>query len=47
MKINILEGYENGYSSENNSLTIRINTDLSIGKHIKEVIKNIDDIHKK
>ena len=46
MRIEILEGYQNGYSIENNSVTLRINTDLLLNQHLNRAVKEADDIHK-
>ena len=46
MKIEILEGYENRYSIENNSVTLRINTDLLLNQYLKRAIKEVDIIYK-
>ena len=45
MRIEILEGYQNGYSIENNSVTLRINTDLLLNQHLKRAVKEVDNIH--
>ena len=45
MKIEILEGYENGYSHENNSVTLRINTGSLLNQYIKKAIKKVDILY--
>ena len=42
MKIEILKGYENQFSIENNSVTLRINTDLLLNQYLKRAIKEVD-----
>ena len=42
MRIEILEGYQNRYSIENNSVTLRINTDLLLNQYLKRAIKEVD-----
>ena len=42
MKIEILKGYENQFSIENNSVTLRINTDLLLNHYLKRAIKEVD-----
>ena len=45
MKIEILQGYENCYSFEKNSVSLRINTDLLLNKYLKKAIKKVDILY--
>lgn len=46
MKISILEGYENGFSNKDNSVSLLINTGKLLNQHLKKVVKEVDDIYK-
>ena len=41
MKIEILEGYQNRFSNENNSITLRINTELLLNQHLNRVVEEV------
>ena len=45
MRIEILKGYCNGFSNENNSVTLRINTESSLNKHLCVVVNEVDEIY--
>ena len=46
MKINILKGYVNGFSNENNSVSLRINCgDELLKNHVNTVIKQMNKIY--
>ena len=46
MEINILKGYENSYSNEDNSVSLRINcVDERLKNHVNTVIKQINEIY--
>ena len=45
MRINILEGFKNSFNNENNSVSLRIDTDSPLIKHLDIISKNIDEIH--
>ena len=45
MKIEILQGYENGYSFEKNSVSLRITTDLLLNQYLKKAIKKVDILY--
>ena len=45
MNISILQGYENGYSHEKNSVSLQINTDLLLNDYLKEAIKKVDRLY--
>ena len=45
MEIAILQGYENSYSDEENSVTLRINTDLLLNEYLKKAIKKVDKLY--
>ena len=45
MNIEILQGYENGYSSEENSVSLRINTGLLLNEYLKYTIKKVDNLY--
>ena len=41
MEIEILQGYENSYSYEKNSVSIQIKTDLLLNKYLKKAIEKV------
>ena len=41
----ILQGYENNYIGEKNSVSIQIETDLNLNKYLKKVIKKVDKLY--
>ena len=45
MKINFLQGYENSYSNEKNSVSIQIITDLLLNEYLKKAIENVDKLY--
>ena len=45
MEIEILQGYENSYSHEKNSVSIQIKTDLLLNKYLKKAIKKVDILY--
>ena len=45
MNISVLAGYENGYSCENNSFSLRINSDKPLSQYLGNIIKEVDDIY--
>ena len=45
MKIEILQGYENGYSFEKNSVSLQIDTGLLLNEYLKYAIKKVDILY--
>ena len=45
MNIEILQGYENSYSNEKNSVSIQIKTDLLLNKYLKKAIEKVDILY--
>ena len=45
MEISILEGYENGFSNDNNSITLRINTGKFLNEYLKKIVEEMDEIY--
>ena len=43
--MNILQGYENSYSNEKNSVSIKIKTDLDLNIYLKNAIKKVDTLY--
>ena len=42
MNIEILQGYENSYSHEKNSVSIQIKTGLLLNQYLKKAIEKVD-----
>ena len=40
MEINFLEGYKNSFNGENNSITLRMNTNSFLKQHLNRIRKN-------
>ena len=45
MDIEILQGYENSFSNEKNSVSIQIKTDLLLNNYLKKAIEKVDILY--